>query len=390
MGIECLFMHPDRAIFGQGCAQQIGDCVKELDRKRAFVVTDKAVASLDIFRVVEKALKDRNVSYYIYSEVDENPTDRQVEKGAEIYKKENADALVAVGGGSSIDSAKAIGVLSNNGGSILEYKGMDLFTKPIPPLVAIPTTAGTGSEVTPYAVITNTKDNYKMGICGWKLLPRAVLVDPVMMADMPPAITAATGMDALSHAVEAVYSKNAMPQTDALAYSAIKMVSENLVRAVTKGSDMEAREGMAMASLMGGMAMCAGCGAVHALGHQLSNRFGMPHGMAMSILMPVILNFNASACPDRIAKIAVAMGEDVEGLDKTETAGKAAHAIHKLGKAVGLPTTLSEYGADPELLPICAEFAATAGDMPGNPITPTMEQIKNLYKRAFEGTFGEV
>ncbi len=385
MGIECLFMHPDRAIFGQGCAQQIGDCVKELDRKRAFVVTDKAVASLDIFRVVEKALKDRDVSYYIYSEVDENPTDRQVEKGAEIYKKENADVLIAVGGGSSIDSAKAIGVLSNNGGSILEYKGMDLFTKPIPPLVAIPTTAGTGSEVTPYAVITDTKDNYKMGICGWKLLPRAVLVDPVMMADMPPAITAATGMDALSHAVEAVYSKNAMPQTDALAYSAIKLVSENLVHAVTKGSDMEAREGMAMASLMGGMAMCAGCGAVHALGHQLSNRFGMPHGMAMSIMMPVILNFNASACPDRIAKIAVAMGEDVEGLGKTETAHKAAHAIRKLGKAAGLPTTLAAYGADPELLTICAEFAAIAGDMLGNPITPTMEQIQDLYKQAFEG-----
>lgn len=390
MGIECVFMHPDRAIFGQGCTKQIGDCVKELDGKRAFLMTDKGVAGLDIFRDVEKALEDKGISYYIYSEVDENPTDCQVEKGAEIYSKENADVLVAVGGGSTLDSAKAIGVLISNGGSILEYKGMDVFTRPIPPLVAIPTTAGTGSEVTPYAVITNTKDNYKMGVCGWKLLPRVALVDPVMMADMPPAITAATGMDALSHAVEAVYSKYAMPQTDALAYSAIKMVAENLVRAVTDGSDMEAREAMAMASLMGGMAMCAGCGAVHALGHQLSSRYGMPHGAAMSVLMPHILNFNASACPDRIAAIAVALGVDVDGVGKTEAARKAAHAIRKLGEAVGLPTTLTEYGADPELIPICAEYAQTAGDMPGNPITPTLEEIKDLYKQAFEGNLGEV
>ena len=228
-----------------------------------------------------------------------------------------------------------------------------------------------------------------MGVCGWKLLPRVALVDPLMMADMPPAITAATGMDALSHAVEAVYSNYAMPQTDALAYSAIKMVAENLVRAVTDGSDMEDREAMAMASLMGGMAMCAGCGAVHALGHQLSSRYGMPHGAAMSVLMPHILNFNVAACPDRIANIAVALGVDVDGLGKTEAARKAAYAIRKLGEAVGLPTTLTEYGADPELIPICAEYAQTAGDMPGNPITPTMEQIKDLYKQAFEGNLGE-
>jgi alcohol dehydrogenase len=385
MGTECVFMHPDRVIFGQGCAGQIGDCVKELDGKKVFVVTDKGVVGLDIFGVVGKALEDSGVNYYIYSEVDENPTDRQVERGAEIFKRENADVLVAVGGGSSIDSAKAIGVLVNNGGSIREHKGMDIFSKPIPPLVAIPTTAGTGSEVTPYAVITDTNENYKMGVCGWKLLPRAALVDPVMMASMPPAVTAATGMDALSHAVEAVYSKFAMPQTDALAYSAIKMVSENLVQAVAHGSDMEAREGMAMASLMGGMAMCAGCGAVHALGHQLSNRFGMPHGMAMSVLMPVILNFNAAACPDRIANIAAAMGENVRGVEEAEAVQKAASSIRKLGKSVGLPTTLSEYGADPASIPICAEYAQTAGDMPGNPITPTLEQIEDLYQQAFEG-----
>ena len=385
MSIECLFVHPDRAFFGQGVAQQVGECVKELGGKKAFVVTDEGVVALDVFKGVEESLKEKNVDYHIYAEVDANPTDVQVEKGAERYKREKADVLVAVGGGSSIDSAKAIGILVNNGGSIRDYEGMDLFANPIPPLIAIPTTAGTGSEVTVYSVITNTKDNYKMAPSGWRLIARVALVDPVMMASMPPRLTAATGMDALSHAIEAIYSNYAMPQADALAYASIKLVVKHLGPAVADGSNMEAREGMAMASLMGGMAMCAGCGAVHARGHQLSNRYGMPHGMAMSIMMPVITNFNIPVCPDRIADIAVALGEDVEGLSKIDAAKKAAHAIRKLGKSIGLPTTLSEYGADPKLIPICAERALKDGDLPGNPVAPTLEQIKDLYKKAFEG-----
>ena len=156
--------------------------------------------------------------------------------------------------------------------------------------------------------------------------------------------------------------------------------------AVKNGSDMDAREGMAMASLMAGVAMCAGCGAVHSLGHQLSNRFGMPHGMAMSVMMPVVLNFNVPACADRIAEIAIAMGEDVTGLSKVEAARRAAHAVRKLGTTIGLPATLSEYGADPNLIAICAEWALKDPDVPGNPVTPTRQQVEDLYKQAFERT----
>ncbi len=388
MSTECLFMHPERTFFGQGVARKVGECVKDLGGKRVFLVTDEIVAGLDVFKDVEKSLEEKDIDYYVYSKVDANPTDVQVEKGAGLFKKEKADFLVAVGGGSSMDSAKAIGVLVNNGGSILDYGGLDAFANPIPPLVAIPTTAGTGSEVSPYAVLTNTEDNYKMCVASWRIFPKVAMVDPVMMASMPSLVTAATGMDALSHAIEAYCSIFAMPQSDALALPAIKLIIKHLGPAVANGSNMEAREGMAMASLMAGESQGAGAGAAHALGHQLTNRYGMPHGTAMYIMMPVVMKFNLIACVDRLVDIAVAMGEQVEGLSKMEAAEKAPYAVRRLGKSIGLPTTLSEYGADPKLIPICVERAAKDGDLETNPRVPTMEQIEELYKEAFGGPLG--
>ncbi|MCF8070164.1 MAG: iron-containing alcohol dehydrogenase [Desulfobacterales bacterium] len=386
MGIECLYMSPNRIMFGQGMVGSLGDLVKEFSGKKAFIVTDKGVAGLDVFQNVINSLKEAELKYVVYDDVDANPTNTQVERGCELYKKEGADVIVAVGGGSSMDTAKALGVVVANGGSVIGYEGFDAFSKDIPPFIAIPTTAGTGSEVTPYAVITNVEDPEnirKIAVCGWKLMADVALVDPVMMSTMPPRITAATGMDALSHAVEAVWSNFGMPQTDALAFAAIKLVSENLEKAVKDGSDLDARDGMAMASLMGGMAMCAGCGAVHALGHQLSSQYNIHHGTAMSIMMPPVTKFNISSCPEKIAKIAEAMGEDISGLSAEAGALKAAEAIAKLGKAVGLPTTLSEAGATKELIPACAKFAAKDGDLPGNPVTPTIDQITDLYMEVF-------
>jgi len=385
MSIKCSFFLPERVIFGSGVAQQVGECVKDLKGRKVFLVTDKTVAGLDAFKDVEKSLKEKGIDYCIYAEVDPNPTDIQVEKGAKLYKKEGADVLVAVGGGSSIDSAKAIGILVNNGGSIRDYAGVDLFKNPIPPLIAIPTTAGTGSEVSIWAVITNTKDNYKMAPGGWKLLPKVALVDPLMMVSMPPLVTAATGMDALSHAIEAYCSPWAMPQTDAVAMAAIRLIVKYLGPAVANGSNMEAREGMAMGSLEAGMAFSsAGCGGIHALGHQLSTQCEMPHGMAMAIMMPPVMKFNIIACIDRFVDIAVAMGEQVEGLSKREAAEKAPLAVRHLVKSVGLPTTLSEYGVDRKLIPNLAKWALKDGDLPGNPRVLTLEQIEELYRKAFE------
>jgi len=392
MSVIYRFQHPERVIFGQGVAQQVGQFVKDLGVEKVFLVTGKVVSSLDTFRDIEQSLKEQEIDYYIYAEADTNPTDVQVEKGAHLYKNEKADTLVAVGGGSCLDSAKAIGVLANNGlGPIRDYSSVDLdidpIPNPIPPLIAIPTTSGSGSEVSTAAVITNVADNYKMDIggIGTKLLAKVALVDPVMTASMPPLLTAATGMDALSHAIEAYCSPYAMPQTDALALSAIKLIMTHIGPAVASGSNMEARERMAMGSLEAGVSMNAWCGAAHALGHQLTTQYGMPHGTAMAIMLPVVMKFNMTACMERLVDIAVAMGEQVEGLSKIEAAEKAPYAVHRLTKSIGLPTTLLEYGADPELIPNCVSWAAKDDSIEGNPRTLTLEQIEELYQQAFKG-----
>jgi alcohol dehydrogenase len=384
MPIKHDFISPERVIFGQGVAEELGDCVHALKGKKAFIVTDKVVADLDSFKEVEKSLQKKNIEYHLYTDVDANPTDVQVDSGAERYQKMNSDILVAVGGGSSIDSAKSIGIVVNNGGSIRDYEEYDTIVNSIPPLIAIPTTAGTGSEASAWAVVTHTEKNYKMCPGGWEIIPRVALVDPVLSASMPPSTTAATGMDALSHAIEAVCSPYAMPQTDAFAFSAIRLIIKHIGPAVADGSNMEAREGMAMAAFEAGLSMNANCGGVHALGHQLSTQYGIQHGVAMGIMMPIVMNFNTIACVDRMVDIAIAMGEKVKGLSKTEAAKKAPAAVAQLQKSLGLPTTLSECKADPKLIPVCAKWALADPDIPGNPRTLTRKQIEALFKKAFE------
>ncbi|MBT3178285.1 MAG: iron-containing alcohol dehydrogenase [Desulfobacula sp.] len=383
MPVKHVFLSPEQILFGIGAVEQLGDCVASIKGKKVFIVTDKLVAGLDSFKGVEKSLKDKNIEYHLYTDVEANPKDLQVDRGAKLYEQTHSDIILAVGGGSSIDSAKAIGIVVNNGGSIRDYEAYDSVVNKIPPLIAIPTTAGTGCEVSAWAVITNTRENYKFCPGGVRIIPKIALVDPKFTISMPPVITAATGMDALSHAVEAVCSPWAMPQTDAYAFSAIKLVVKHLGPAVADGSNMAAREGMAMAALEAGLAMNANTGGVHALGHQLSSQYGIPHGVAMGIMMPIVMGFNTIACNDQMVEIAHAMGEKVEGLSNAEAAARAAFAVLQLQKSLGLPTTLSECKADPALIPVCAKWALTDTSIPGNPRTMTREQIEGLFKKAF-------
>ena len=393
MSNTSLFMSPERVICGTGAVEQLGELLKEFGTRKVLVVTDDIVAHLDAFETVKDSLEKADIDHHVYSEVDANPTDVQVEKGAKVFSEHGADALVGVGGGSSMDTAKAIGILVNNGGSITDYDfGTETdFTQVkavsnlIPPLIAIPTTSGTGAEVSAWAVVTNTKDNYKFFPGGWQVLPKVALVDPLMTASMPPLVTASTGMDALSHAIEAIVSPYAIPQTDAFAFSAIRLIMKHIGPAVSDGSNIEAREGMAMAAMEAGLSMNAWCGGVHALGHQLTTQYGMPHGMAMGLMMPVVMNFNLIARLDRFIDIAIAMGENVEGLSLIDAAQKAPQAVFKLVKALGLPTSLKEYGADPQRLPDCAEWSLKDSDLQGNPRTMTREQVDGLFQKAFEG-----
>jgi len=385
MSAQDIFFHPERTVFGQGSALQAGEYFQDLGCKKVLIVTDQVIIKIEAFQNVIKSLAKNGLEYHIYAEVDENPTDRQVQKGANTYHHEKCDSLLAIGGGSSIDSAKAIGILVSNGGSIKDYNGFDLFPNPIPPLITIPTTAGTGSEITIFCVVTNTEKNYKMAPGGYKMLPRVALIDSVMMKSMPPMVTAATGIDALSHAVEAYCSKISMPQTDVMALAAIRLISENLGPAVANGSNMKARDGMAMGSLQAGMAFSsAGCGGIHALGHQLTTQYGLAHGTAMGLLMPIMLQYNSIACVDKIVDIAVAMGEKVDGMSKMAAAHKASGAIYRLQKSIGLPTNLRECNADENLISECVKWAAKDGDIETNPRTMSKKEIESIYKDAFD------
>jgi len=378
--------------YGPGVTREVGYDMKKLGSSRVMVVTDPNLSDSEPVTVSLQALREVNIETVLFDRARVEPTDTSFKEVIKFASSGNFDGFIGIGGGSSMDTAKIANLFSTYPAELLTYvnapigKGQPV-PGPLKPMIAIPTTAGTGSEVTIWAVITNTKDNYKMAPGGWKLLPKVALVDPMMTVSMPPLLTAATGMDALSHAVEAYCNVAAMPQTDALAMAAIRLIAKHLGPAAANGSNIEAREGMAMASLEAGMAFSsAGCGGIHALGHQLSSQCGMPHGMAMAIMMPPLMKFNLIACVDRLADIAAAMGEKIEGLSKREAAEKTSLAVRQLSKSIGLPTTLTEYGADSKLIPSLAKWALKDGDLPGNPRVPTLEQIEELYKEAFTGS----
>jgi alcohol dehydrogenase class IV len=255
--------------------------------------------------------------------------------------------------------------------------------KPIPSLIAIPTTAGTGSEVGAWAVITNTKEHYKFFVGGWNCLPKVAIVDPIMTSTMPPSLTADTGIDALCHAIEAYCSPYGMPQTDLFALEAIKLVVRHLGPAVADGSNMNAREGMAMGALQAGLAMNAGCGGAHALGLQLTSKYGIPHGRTLAIVMPLVMNYNLIACVDRFIDIAKAMGERIERMSRMEAAERAPMAFEKFARFLGIKTTLSKDTEDPDLLPTCAKQALNNENIKGNPRVPTLGEIEELYRQAY-------
>ncbi len=261
--------------------------------------------------------------------------------------------IISLGGGSSHDCAKGIGIIVTNGRNIRDYEGIDKASKPMPPFIAINTTAGTASEMTRFCIITNTSTKVKMAIVDWRVTPNVAINDPLLMMGMPPDLTAATGMDALTHAVEAYVSTIATPVTDACALQAIRLISQYLRPAVANGGDIEARDKMAYAEYLAGMAFNnASLGHVHAMAHQLGGFYGLPHGVCSAILLPHVERFNLIAKLDRFVDIAIAMGENVEGLSKRDAAEKAIEAIVKLSRDIGIPSGLKELGVKREDIPI--------------------------------------
>ena len=339
------FFMPAISLMGADCLKDAGDQVGELGFKKALIVTDKVLGQIGIVKKVTDVLDNKNIEYAIYDETKPNPTVKNVNDGLALLKEKECDFVISLGGGSAHDCAKGIALLATNGGEIKDYEGVDKSKKPQLPMVGINTTAGTGSEMTLFAIITDEERHIKMALVDKHLTPIIAVNDPMLMLAMPKSLTAATGMDALTHAIEAYVSTSATPITDACAEKAIELISNYLVNAVENGQDVEARDMMAYAEYLAGMAFNnASLGYVHAMAHQLGGFYNLPHGVCNAILLPHVQEYNKATSASRLAKIAKIMGGNIEGLTDEQGADLCIDMIKSLSQTIGIPEGLGVLG----------------------------------------------
>lgn len=377
-----IYYVPSINLMGAGCLNDLGATVNDLGFKKAFVVTDNFLMSNGIANKVLNVLEGAGIAYEVYSEVVPNPTCKNVHDGLERLKGTDCDFLVSIGGGSPQDTAKAIGILATNGGHIKEYEGVNLSKNKSLPIVAVNTTAGTSSEVTINYVVTDEERHVKMVMVDKNSLATVTVNDPELMVEKPASLTAATGMDALTHAIETIVTPGAYPVSDATALAAVKIIFDYLPRAVENGHDIEAREQMVYAVFLGGIAFSnAGLGNVHAMAHQLGGIYNLPHGVCNAMLLPYVEEENAKYVPEKFVSIANVLGYDVEGKSAQECAAFVVDSMKELAKKVGIPATLGELGVNDVDFDLLAENAMKDICAPGNPVEFTKEQIIELYKK---------
>jgi len=377
------FINPKVALMGPGSVKEIGKYALELGGTKALIVSGKSRHGQDLAEDIQKILETGGLKAAIFAGADPNPTDTSIAAGADVYEKEKCDIIVAVGGGSPMDCAKAIGIVAKNGGDINDYEGVGKVVKGIPPLITVNTTAGTASEMTSFTIITDTTRHVKMAIVDPRITPDVAVNDPELMVSMPPSLTAATGMDALTHAVEAYVSTQATPTTDASAIKAVELIAKYLPEAVAHGEDIRVRDMMAHAEYLAGIAFNnASLGYVHSMAHQLGGLYDLPHGVCNAILLPYVEMYNKQVVPERFADIAKAMGENIEGLTPEKAADKAIDAIKNLAARIGIPSGLTELGAREEDFELLAENAMQDVCRLTNPREFSKEDIIEIYRRA--------
>lgn len=377
------FYIPCVSLFGPGCSKEIGAQAKNLGAKKALIVTDEGLYKAGVADIIVNYLNEAGVASYVFAGAEPNPTDKNVHDGVEKYNENGCDFIISLGGGSSHDCAKGIGLVTAGGGHIRDYEGVDKSKVPMTPLVAVNTTAGTASEMTRFCIITNTDTHVKMAIVDWRCTPLIAIDDPRLMVAKPAGLTAATGMDALTHAVEAYVSTAANPITDACAEKAIRMIQQWLRQAVANGDNIEAREAMSYAQYLAGMAFNnASLGYVHAMAHQLGGFYNLPHGVCNAVLLPHVCEFNLIACPERFATIAELLGVNTEGLTVMEAGYAAIEAIRELSHDVGIPSGLTELGVKEEDLAIMATNAQNDACMLTNPRKASHAQVVEIFKSA--------
>lgn len=328
------FSIPTLVKYGEGVSSDVGSEFASLvseGQPKVMIVSDPGVASVGLLARPQASLENQGIKFFVYDEVGPNPRDTTVHKGAEDYHSNQANCIVAIGGGSVMDCAKAIGIIATYGGHISDFEGLDLVPGPIVPLIAIPSTAGTASEVTFWSIITNTETHVKMGIGDRKIAYSVALVDPVMTYSLPRTLTIGTGLDALTHAIEAYTCNVSNPASDALALKAIRLINTHLITAAEKADDEAARNGMMLGSLIAGLSFGnADCASIHCLSESIGGLYDAPHGILNGILLPYAMSYNVTVCPDRFADIAVAMGKDQDPNASVE-------AVKELNRKLDVP-----------------------------------------------------
>ena len=378
------FVLNEVSYFGPGAREVLPKEVKRLGLHKAFVATDKDLIKFGVADKVLNVLKEAGIPYEIFSDIKPNPTVANVKAGVKAFAESGADFILAIGGGSSIDTSKAIGIITNNPefSDVVSLEGVADTKKKSVPIIALPTTAGTAAEVTINYVITDEKNEKKMVCVDPNDIPAIAIIDAELMYTLPKSLTAATGLDALTHAIEGLITKGAWEMSDMFEIKAIEMINRYLETAVNEPQNPEARNGMAVAQYIAGMAFSnVGLGVVHGMAHPLGAIFDIPHGVANALLLPTIMEFNAPAALDKYVTIAKAMNGYKDGMSKEEAAQAAVDAVKSLAVRVGIPQHLSELGIKESDLPKLADSAIADVCTPGNPREVTRDIILDLYRK---------
>lgn len=375
------FVAPE-IIFGLNALSQVGESVLRLGANKVFVVSDQGVLNCGWVEQATSYLKEAGLECEVWCNLTSNPKDMELSEGVKKYLDSGCDALLAVGGGSPIDMTKAIAIVATNGGIIQDYEGVNKITRPLPPMVIVPTTAGSGSEVSQFAIIVDRMRKIKMTIISKSLVPDIAIIDPVILQSKEARLTAATGVDALSHAIESFVSLAATPLTDVQAINAIKLIANNLRESVACRTNLEAKSAMAMASLQAGLAFSnAILGATHAMTHQIDGLLDLHHGETNAVLLPHVMEFNLIACADKYMQVAEAFGEDVTGISKWAAAEKAISAVRRLVRDICIPENLSAKGLTEDKIPKLSANALKDACIITNPRDAGLEDIAEIYRK---------
>jgi len=370
-------------VFGIDARKLVGRYARNLGAGRVFLVTDAGVLRAGWAEEAAASLREEHLEVVTYSAISPNPRDFEVMTGVEAFRRGNCDFIVAVGGGSAMDAAKGIGIVASNGGNILDYEGIDRVPVPMPPLLCVPTTCGTSADVSQFAIINNTKARVKIAIVSKALVPDVSLVDPVTLSSLSAATTAATGMDAMVHAIEAAVSNAASPLTDVHAMQALRLLQTHLAAAVQSAENMEARGGVMLASLEAGLAFSnASLGCVHALAHSLGGYLDLPHGECNALLLPRVVDYNFTSVPERYIRVGEALGLDFRGSAEPEIRRRLCDHLLELRRSLGIGGGLRDRGLTEKDIPVLARKAINDPCNATNPRRPAVGDLETILGEA--------